>query len=101
MENLSALDLADEILESKNSLVALGRKVFRISSHFSSLEEDQKASLRSLANEHALFKNQKIIYAQMDEFYKASVGYVELLKELNAQLVALSGLPNHKSKNTG
>ena len=100
LENLTAMNLADEILESKNALVALGRKVFKISSHFRMLEKDQKSSLRSLAAEHALFKNPQIIYAQMDEFYKASAGYVELLKELNAQLVALSGLPKRNSKNT-
>ena len=97
MKNSSAIDLADEILESKKLLVALGRKVFRISSQFNSIEEDQKASLRTLATEHALFKNHQIIYAQMDEFYKASVEYVELLKELNAQLAALSGLHNQKN----
>jgi hypothetical protein len=29
----------------------------------------------------------------MDEFYKASAGYVELLKDLNVRLVELSGQP--------
>ena len=93
MTDLSAADLADQIVEAKNSLVVLGRRVFRISSELSSLDENQRALVRQLSEDHALFENPQIIYAKMDEFYKASAGYVELLKDLNVRLVELSGQP--------
>ena len=93
LTDLSAADLADQIVEAKNSLVVLGRRVFRISSELSSLDEDQRALVRQLSEDHELFENPQIIYAKMDEFYKASAGYVELLKDLNVRLVELSGQP--------
>ena len=93
LTDLSAADLADQIVEAKNSLVVLGRRVFRISSELSSLDENQRALVRQLSEDHELFENPQIIYAKMDEFYKASAGYVELLKDLNVRLVELSGQP--------
>ena len=93
LTDLSAADLADQIVEAKNSLVVLGRRVFRISSELSSLNENQRALVRQLSEDHELFENPQIIYAKMDEFYKASAGYVELLKDLNVRLVELSGQP--------
>jgi hypothetical protein len=93
LADLSALELADQIVEAKNSLVVLGRRVFRISSELSSLDESQRALVRQLSEDHELFEDPQIIYARMDEFYKASAGYVELLKDLNVRLVELSGQP--------
>ena len=93
LTDLSAADLADQIVEAKNSLVVLGRRVFRISSELSSLDENQRALVRQLSEDHELFENPQIIYAKMDEFYKASAEYVELLKDLNVRLVELSGQP--------
>lgn len=93
LTDLSAADLADQIVEAKNSLVVLGRRIFRISSELSSLDENQRALVRQLSEDHELFENPQIIYAKMDEFYKASAGYVELLKDLNVRLVELSGQP--------
>ena len=93
LADLSALELADQIVEAKNSLVVLGRRVFRISSELSSLDESQRALVRQLSEDHELFEDPQIIYAKMDEFYKASAGYVELLKDLNVRLVELSGQP--------
>ena len=94
MANLSASDLADQIVEAKNSLVVLGRRVFRISSELSSLDESQRALVQQLSEDHELFDDPQIIYAKMDEFYKACTGYVELLKDLNVRLVELSGQPH-------
>ncbi|HCY04620.1 MAG TPA: hypothetical protein DHU16_04140 [Gammaproteobacteria bacterium] len=98
LTDLSAADLADQIVEAKNSLVVLGRRIFRISSELSSLDENQRALVRQLSEDHELFENPQIIYAKMDEFYKASAGYVELLKDLNVRLVELSGQPYKTTK---
>ena len=98
LTDLSAADLADQIVEAKNSLVVLGRRIFRISSELSSLDENQRALVRQLSEDHELFDNPQIIYAKMDEFYKASAGYVELLKDLNVRLVELSGQPYKTTK---
>ena len=49
--------------------------------------------MRQLSEDHELFEDPQIIYAKMDEFYKASAGYVELLKDLNVRLIELSGQP--------
>ena len=87
--DLSAFELADEIVEAKNSLVILGRRVFRISSELSSLDENQRALVRQLSADHELFEDPQIIYARMDQFYKASAGYVELLKDLKFHLLEL------------
>ncbi len=87
--DLSAFELADEIVEAKNSLVILGRRVFRISSELSSLDENQRALVRQLSADHELFEDPQTIYARMDQFYKASAGYVELLKDLKFHLLEL------------
>ena len=55
--DLSAFELADEIVEAKNSLVILGRRVFRISSELSSLDENQRALVRQLSADHELFED--------------------------------------------
>ena len=94
MADLSASELADQIVEAKKSLVVLGRRVFRISSELSSLDESQRTLVRQLSEDHELFDDPQIIYAKMDEFYKACTGYVELLKDLNVRLVELSGQPH-------
>ena len=69
MADLSASDLADQIVEAKNSLVVLGRRVFRISSELSSLDESKRALVRQLSEDHELFDDPQIINAKMDEFY--------------------------------
>jgi len=100
LEDISAEELADQMLAAKNCLITLGRQVFRISSELSSLDESQRNRLQQLAQEHTLFDNPQIIYAQMEEFYKASAGYVELLKDLNLRMVELSGVPCQSSSKT-
>ncbi|MBK88072.1 MAG: hypothetical protein CMQ44_04380 [Gammaproteobacteria bacterium] len=97
LTDLSAADLADQIVEAKNTLVVLGRRIFRISSELSNLDENQRTLVRQLSEDHELFENPQIIYAKMDEFYKAANGYVELLKDLNVRLVELSGQPYQTS----
>ena len=53
-------------------------------------------AIRSSLDEHPLFENEQVIFTKIDEFYKASVGYIELLRDLNLQVVNLSGKPNLK-----
>ena len=53
-------------------------------------------AIRSSLDKHPLFENEQVIFTKIDEFYKASVGYIELLRDLNLQVVNLSGKPNLK-----
>lgn len=91
MEKVTATDLADQVTEAKHLLVTLGRMVFRISSDLSTLDDDQRAQVRMLVGQHALYENPDVMHAQMAEFYKASLGYVELLKDINTLMFELAG----------
>ena len=51
LADLSASELADQIVEAK-ILCVLGRRVFRISSELSSLDESQRALVRQLSEDH-------------------------------------------------
>jgi len=93
MEKLTPLELIDEIQEAKNLLKDLGRRVFRISSSLIELNEEDQCVLRSFSDEHLFFDNEPVIYKHLDEFYKASEGYVELLRDINIRLLEISGRP--------
>lgn len=84
-------ELVDRIHSAKESLVLFGRQVFRISSDFGELSRTHPDSFRQLAAEHKLFANKEIVHAQMEEFYKASINYIELLREINRRAIELSG----------
>ena len=93
MEKLTPLELIDEIQEAKNLLKDLGRRVFRISSSLIELNEEDQYFLRSFSGEHQLFDNEPVIHKHLDEFYKGSEGYVELLRDINIRLLEISGRP--------
>jgi hypothetical protein len=90
---MTPLELIDEIQEAKNLLKDLGRRVFRISSSMIELNEEDQYFLRSFSDEHQLFDNESVIHKHLDEFYKASEGYVELLRDINIRLLEISGRP--------
>ena len=88
--------LLDDIQGAKTEIQKLGRTVFRLSSLVAELSESDKMAIRSSLDKHPLFENEQVIFTKIDEFYKASVGYIELLRDLNVQVVNLSGKPNLK-----
>ena len=73
----------DDIQEAKNILKDLGRRVFRISSSLTELNEEEKSFFKEFKGQHDLFEKEAIIHKRLDEFYIASEGYVELLKDVN------------------
>ena len=83
----------DDIQEAKNILKDLGRRVFRISSSLTELNEEEKSFFKEFKGQHDLFEKEAIIHKRLDEFYKASEGYVELLKDVNIRLLELTGRP--------
>ena len=93
MERNTPQELMDDIQEAKNILKELGRRVFRISSSLTELNEEEKSFLRTFKEQHDLFEKEAVIHKRLDEFYKASEGYVELLKDVNIRLLELTGRP--------
>ena len=83
----------DDIQEAKNILKDLGRRVFRISSSLTELNEEEKSFLRAFKGRYDLFEKEAVIHKRLDEFYKASEGYLELLKDVNIRLLELTGRP--------
>ena len=83
----------DDIQEAKNILKDLGRRVFRISSSLTELNEEEKSFFKEFKGQHDLFEKEAVIHKRLDEFYKASEGYVELLKDVNIRLLELTGRP--------
>ena len=84
-------DLADDLVETKLQLVKLGRKVFQLSSRVAAVRQEDETFFDDIPSDHAFFGNENVIEMQLNEFYKASEGYVALLKEVNVQLLKLSG----------
>ena len=93
MERSTPQELMDDIQEAKNILKDLGRRVFRISSSLTELNEEEKSFFKEFKGQHDLFEKEAIIHKRLDEFYKASEGYVELLKDVNIRLLELTGRP--------
>jgi len=93
MEKSTPQELMDDIQEAKNLLKDLGRRVFRISSSLTELNEEDKSFFRAFRGQHDLFEKEAVIHKRLDEFYKASEGYVELLKDVNIRLLELTGRP--------
>ena len=93
MDRSTPKELMDDIQEAKNLLNDLGRRVFRISSSLTELNDDEKSFLRAFKDQHDLFEKEAVIHNRLDEFYKASEGYVELLKDVNIRLLELTGRP--------
>ena len=91
MDTSTPKELMDDIQEAKNLLKDLGRRVFRISSSLTELNDDEKSFLRAFKGQHDLFEKEAVIHKRLDEFYKASEGYVELLKDVNIRLLELTG----------
>ena len=83
----------DDIQEAKSLLKDLGRRVFRISSSMTELNEEERMFLRTFKGRHDLFEKEAVIHKRLDEFYKASEGYVELLRDVNIRLLELTGRP--------
>ena len=83
----------NDIQEAKNILKDLGRRVFRISSSLTELNEEEKSFFKEFKGQHDLFEKEAVIHKRLDEFYKASEGYVELLKDVNIRLLELTGRP--------
>ena len=93
MERSTPQELMNDIQEAKNILKDLGRRVFRISSTLNELNEEEKSFLREFREQHDLFEKEAVIHTRLDEIYKASVGYVELLKDVNIHLLEVTGRP--------
>ena len=93
MERSTPYELMDDIQEAKNLLKDLGRRVFRISSSLTELNEEDRSFFRAFKGKHDLFEKEEVIHKRLDEFYKASEGYVELLKDVNIRLLELTGRP--------
>ena len=56
MEKSTPQELMDDIQEAKNILKDLGRRVFRISSSLTELNEEEKSFLRAFKGQHDLFE---------------------------------------------
>ena len=93
MEKSTPQELMDDIQEAKNILKDLGRRVFRISSSLTELNEEEKSFFKEFKGPNDLFEKEAVIHKRLDEFYKASEGYVELLKDVNIRLLELTGRP--------
>ena len=91
LENSEAEVLVDRIYSAKESLVKFGREVFRLSSEFGEVSRQYPDAFKHLDGQHKLFANKGIIHPQMEEFYKASINYIELLQEINRRAIELSG----------
>ena len=86
-----AQTLADDLADTKQQLVKLGRRVFQLSSRVASVRHEDQAFFDDIPSDHPIFGNENLTEMQLNEFFKASEGYVALLKEVNVQLLKLSG----------
>ena len=91
IEAETAEALADDLADAKLQLVKLGRRVFQLSSRVAAIMHEDETFFDDVRDDHAVFGNENITEMQLSEFYKASEGYVALLKEVNVQLLKLSG----------
>ena len=87
----TAQTLADDLADTKQQLVKLGRRVFQLSSRVASVRHEDPAFFDDIPSDHPIFGNENLTEMQFNEFFKASEGYVALLKEVNVQLLRLSG----------
>lgn len=101
MSDHPATVLADDIQQAKQLITSLGRQIFRISSNFAELTPEQRSVFRDLAHTHELMANETVAHAQMAEFYKASVGYIELLQQINEKVLENAGIGQHQGNSTG
>ena len=83
--------LVDDLADTKLQLVKLGRRIFQLSSRVASVKHEDATFFHDVPSDHAVFGNENVTEVQLNEFYKASEGYVALLKEVNVQLLKLSG----------
>jgi hypothetical protein len=83
--------LADDLADTKQSLVKLGRKAFQLSSRVAALNNKDESFFDSVPTDHPIFANDSVLEKQLDEFYKASGNYVTLLREINVKVLKLSG----------
>ena len=90
-EEETAQTLADDLADTKQQLVKLGRRVFQLSSRVASVRHEDRAFFDDIPSDHPIFGNENLTEMQLNEFFKASEGYVALLKEVNVQLLRLSG----------
>ena len=90
-EEETAQTLADDLADTKQQLVKLGRRVFQLSSRVASVRHEDQAFFEDIPDDHPIFGNENLTEMQLNEFFKASEGYVTLLKEVNVQLLRLSG----------
>jgi hypothetical protein len=97
LQDSEAEELVDRIYSAKELLVKFGRQVFRLSSDFEELSRQDPNAFKHLDGQHRLFANKEIIHPQMEEFYKATINYIELLRELNRRAIELSGTPRPNS----
>ena len=87
----TAQTLADDLADTKQQLVKLGRRVFQLSSRVAAVRHEDQAFFDGIPSDHPIFGNENLTEMQLNEFFKASEGYVALLKEVNVQLLRLSG----------
>ena len=87
----TAQTLADDLADTKQQLVKLGRRVFQLSSRVAAVRHEDQAFFDGIPSDHPIFGNENLTEMQLNEFFKASEGYVALLKEVNVQLLKLSG----------
>ena len=73
----------DDIQKTKDQITQLGRQIFRISSNYAELSPEQLREFSNLVPNHKLMATESVIHAQIAEFYKASVTYIELLRGIN------------------
>ena len=90
-EEETAQTLADDLADTKQQLVKLGRRVFQLSSRVAAVRHEDQAFFDGIPSDHPIFGNENLTEMQLNEFFKASEGYVALLKEVNVQLLKLSG----------
>ena len=91
LEEETAQTLADDLADTKQQLVKLGRRVFQLSSRVASVRHEDLAFFEDIPDDHPIFGNENLTEMQLNEFFKASEGYVALLKEVNVQFLRLSG----------
>ena len=91
LEEETAQTLADDLADTKQQLVKLGRRVFQLSSRVAAVRHEDQAFFDGIPSDHPIFGNENLTEMQLNEFFKASEGYVALMKEVNVQLLKLSG----------
>ena len=91
VETETAEALVDDLADTKLQLVKLGRRVFQLSSRVAAVRHEDESFFNNVPSDHALFGNENLTEIQLNEFYKSGEGYVALLKEVNVQLLKLSG----------